>query len=413
MKKYIMITADIHPIGGMQLYSNGKAKYLENNGWSVYLLYFGTTTSDCLISNLNKYTNGAVTALAFRPSQLPTFIVDRTIIRILKIINYTQDDEILIESQADISALWGELIAKKLKAKHICFNCNEQFRGNGKYYEENIDFFAFKYLRGELLGLHNDTNRKVFDGYMDVPCSTDYLFDAFEPDPIQDIKNKQVDNIKRYDFNIAYLGRIIKGYVPNIINGVAEFANNNKDKTIQFIVIGDATARVDEIKNVFGKCKNVVVTYMGDLVPIPRSIYKKIDVMIAGAVCAEISARELVPTIVADCENYLSNGILGYTVNNSMYFDPKIGQTSFYNTLNDVLIEKSYLNYPYSFPEAISSDEIFKSHFCFFENSSPKKDYFDVLAAEVPKLGAIDFYKLKLKYTLLSIRNSVRKIINN
>ena len=58
---------------------------------------------------------------------------------------------------------------------------------------------------------------------------------------------------------------------------------------------------------------------MGDLVPIPKCIYKKIDCMIAGAICAEISAREGIPTIVADCENYLANGILGYTVNNSMY----------------------------------------------------------------------------------------------
>ena len=50
---------------------------------------------------------------------------------------------IYIESQSEVTALWGELLAEKLRARHVCFNCNELFRGPKKYYEENINFIRF------------------------------------------------------------------------------------------------------------------------------------------------------------------------------------------------------------------------------------------------------------------------------
>ena len=59
MKKYVIITADIHPIGGMQLYTAGKAEYLSDNGWKVWVLYSGSNKADCAIKSLNKYVDGA------------------------------------------------------------------------------------------------------------------------------------------------------------------------------------------------------------------------------------------------------------------------------------------------------------------------------------------------------------------
>ena len=41
MKRYIFLTANIHPIGGMQNYVAGKAAYLEKNGWKVTVFFWG------------------------------------------------------------------------------------------------------------------------------------------------------------------------------------------------------------------------------------------------------------------------------------------------------------------------------------------------------------------------------------
>lgn len=380
MRKYVIITADIHPIGGMQLYTAGKASYLLHNEWEVFVLYSGSNSKDCAIDSLNRYTNGAWELLNIRPYNLPGFYVKKTLEHIVCLIKPESTDMVYIESQADVQALWGELLAEKLNAKHICFNCNEQFRGIYKYYEDNIDFFWFKYQRQELLGLHEDTIKKIFEGYYEVPCGKELLFDAAEPEPIQDIYSEIVEKLACLDYNIAYLGRIMKGYVPNIVIGVAQFSKLHADKQIQFIIIGDADARKPFIEETLGKLDNVKITYMGDMVPIPRSIYKKMDVMIAGAVCAEVSAREKVPTIVADCENYLANGILGYTVNNSMYFDTVYGQYQFVELLEDVLVTKDYLNFPYSFPEPTPVNTIYEGHMKFFEKASKDKKYYNVLA---------------------------------
>ena len=46
--------------------------------------------------------------------------------------------------------------------------------------------------------------------------------------------------------------------------------------------------------------------------------------------------------------------------------------------MEDTLIHKTYLKHVYAFPEAIPSDEIYESHFLFFEGASKRKVYYDV-----------------------------------
>lgn len=380
MKLYIIITLDIHPIGGMQLYTAGKAAFLEKNGWKVVVLYPGSNDKSCAVSSLNKYTAGGNLLLDHRPAQLSGRLqhaVLKKICRLWRDIN-TDQDLIYIESQSEVTALWGELLAEKLRARHVCFNCNELFRGPKKYYEENIEFFRFKYDRKELLGLPKDTLQKIFDGYMEVPCDDTFLFDAVEPGPIQDVRNEFVEDLAICDWNIAYVGRAEKGYVSNIIKGVADFAEKYSEKRIGFIMVGNAEERKEQIQEVLERCSNLNIELPGDMVPIPRDLYRKLDVVIAGAVCAEISAREGVPTIVADCENHWACGVLGYTTMNSMYHETGFEQSDFCEALEDTLIHKTYLKHVYAFPEAIPSDEIYESHFLFFEGASKRKVYYDV-----------------------------------
>ena len=74
-------------------------------------------------------------------------------------------ERVFIESQYDKSSLWGEFFAQRLGAKHICILTNEVFRREGLLYEKYMDFFIFKFKRGELL---SDLLDKLFDGYMKI-----------------------------------------------------------------------------------------------------------------------------------------------------------------------------------------------------------------------------------------------------
>ncbi len=376
MKKYIFLTANIHPIGGMQLYTSGKAKYLEKNGWKVFVVYDGNPLDSFQVGDLAKFNDGAFPIVSLRPNYLSKTILEHMLKRLKKLISFSKEDCICVESHSDILALWGEYIAKKLHAKHVCFNCNEVFRGHNKHYEEYMDFFWFKYKRKELLGLHVDTMNKLFDGYYNVCPSEDRVFDALEQSPIQNVDSPLIGNIPKCDYNIAYLGRATKGYVPKIIEGVADFALKYPQKTINFILIGKADSQKHLLEKRVKPLKNVVLTLTGDLVPIPRSIFSKIDLMIAGAVCAELSAEEGVPTLVADCENYLCNGILGYTVDNSMYFNPKVGQIDFLTGIEQVLIQEIHKGMQFSFLSSKNPDNVYGEQVALFTDEFNGKEYF-------------------------------------
>ncbi|HBN56210.1 MAG TPA: hypothetical protein DD414_05500 [Lachnospiraceae bacterium] len=398
MKLYIIFTADIHPIGGMQLYTAGKAGYLEKHGWKVVIFSTGVAGGTCAVSSLNPYVKGGNMIFEYQPAQLPERFCDSVCRMMLSLLPASdlQKDTVYIETHSEVLALWGELLAGRLGARHICFNCNEIFRGKGKHYVENMEYLKFKYHRKELLGLHTDTLKKIFDGYMEVPCDSTFLFDAVEPDPVQDVESDFVAHLTRLDWNIVYIGRANKGYVGNIIDGVAAFARKHPDKKIQFVMVGDAGCRQRQIREKLLKIQNLKTTLPGDLVPIPRKLYEKTDVVIAGAVCAEISAREHVPTIVADCENHLACGVLGHTTMNSMYHEENSTQTDFCEALEDTLVRKTYLKYAYAFPDAIPPDHIFESHFAFFAGASGKKAYYNV--KKNPYVSRLTFKKVVPAY---------------
>ena len=399
MKKYVFITGDIHPIGGLQLYVYGKMLYLRKNGWDVKILFSGSKKRNCDINGLNDYADGAFSCLTYSPNNLLRMEYNKWV---KKIINYIgKDDTVLIESYNEVTAVWGELIASIIGAKHICFNCNEIFRGKNKYYEKYIEFMWHKYNKKELYGLTDDTISKIFIGHYDVKPSHDFWFDAVEADPIQDV-SFNIDFIEKKDFNICYLGRTTKGYFPYIVEGIKKFADIHMYNSINFIIIGDAKSREVLLKDSFKNYKNVIVTKIGNMVPIPRIIYKKIDVVIAGAICAEVSARENIPTIVADCENFQCNGILGYTVFNSMYYDKNIGQFNYEDVLEDVLINKSFLVNQFSFPNQKSADEVYESHLSLFDECN-NSNYYDIKKLKPLKMK----FNKKIKMHFKLIFNNV------
>lgn len=146
-----------------------------------------------------------------------------------------QYEQTIIESHHDKTHLWGEILAKELHAKHICFNCNELFRGPDKYFEPYLAFFEFKYRRKELYGITEISVSRLFDGYNGLNDLKEKNFKAKTPDSVQDVSSAAVDELPSADWSICYIGRILKSYVDNILRDVALFAQRHTDKKINFI----------------------------------------------------------------------------------------------------------------------------------------------------------------------------------
>ncbi len=379
MKRYIIMTYDIHPLGGCQNYLSGKCPYLENKGYEVYILYSGSKATEFVFKNLAIYSNGNVPGLDFIPAEMPSSLREK-MLRVMKSKVTRNDsiyDETIVESHYDKMHLWGELLAESLNAKHICFNCNEIFRGEDKYYEQYLDFYKFKYERNELYGIVEKSMEFLFGGFDGLIKATNKRFRAAHPGSVQDVNYFNDSIVPEADWSICYIGRILKSYVNRILSDVAAFSEEHEDKKINFIIIGDAEPRLGKIHSIFDRLDNVNLTLLGNLVPIPRLLIKKMDVLIAGAGSAFSVVKENVPVIVPDPNTCLSNGLLGYENKSAILLEPGRKHESFKQSLERVLIEKVHtrMNLKYEY-HVKPLNEYYDEHMSMIDDSERQKKYY-------------------------------------
>ena len=379
MKIYIFMTANIHKLGGAQRYVQLKTEYLKKMGWSVLVFSTCEKSGKCAIPALDEFLKYGRRTLRLPPFLWPSIFRNIILKGLIKDVRSMGNAEkIIIESHADTTSQWGELLAEQIGAKHICFITREYFRGVGSFYSSKIEFYMFKHKRRELAGISKSSLSMLFDGYMEVADEECYTLKACgSNEAVKDIVSPEVESIPKRDFNIGYIGRGDKGYVPNIILGVAEFAQNHEDKEINFITVGDINSKNDLITQYLDKKKNLNVICMGNMLPIPRCLYEKLDVVIAGAGCANCSAYEKTYTIVADAQNFKANGLFGYDTFNIFYSENYEKQMSFCEALERVLIERYYEGMQCLLPERVDVEVVYKKHFNFIDNSDSVLEYYD------------------------------------
>lgn len=378
MKKYIFFSScDIHDMGGLPLYYLGKAKYLEENGWKVFVFFPGKNTPDCAISQLNKYVNDNLTWPEDNWRNSKDYINDYINLLVDRIGKRKFGDEIIIETYDYWTSPWVELLAKKLKAKHIIVLLNECKESDINSFRDDVDFYLFKYKRHEFFGNFN-IQRAIFEGYLPLNNDEDHIPFLIDEDPVQNVNNPIIDSISHDDWNIAYIGRTNKMYLPNIIEGVCEFAKNHNNHQIQFIVLGDFNCCKELYSEKSAGIDNLLLVELGDQFPIPKNFFKKLDVVIAGAGSARCSVYEGVPTLLADAANYMCNGLLGYETIQSGYADADTNQGSFSDGLERALVQKVHLNKRNVFPPKVGVEDCCKQNFKVIYDSSKRKKYYNL-----------------------------------
>lgn len=398
MRKYVFFSADIFPVGGIQIYLSGKTKFLEKKGWKVYIFFDGYSKGTCVFPKLNEYTSGRSPWLHFLPRQLLPFNVEHALNLMKKRINYSSDDVVYIESNYDKAAIWGELFAERVKGIHACLACNEDFGGNNKYYSDYYDFFRFKYDRMELAGISAKSMKLLFHGrFNDIPEDNSHVFVAAADNPVQRISNRIVDSIPCDRVNICYIGRVKKESFKPISIAIHDFCQNNSRLSFRYIIVGDAE-NDDKywISELFSNITNADVLYTGILSPFPHSLFTKLNVVIAGSGCAIISASEGVFTIVVDANDYRSNGLLGYDTESFLFREVNGLSEPIEKTLQNVLINKKYKKEDFHLSYELVNAQHYDNHFRFFHNDS--KSYFS--CEQLTKSGQIQLKSL-IKYLYL------------
>lgn len=361
----------------------GKAKYMKSQGWKTVIFYPGLGIRNCVISDINEYRNGANYIFDFLPASYTQAELDRAFQWMNNVCNdVDQYNQIIVESHYLEMDAWAEYFSQRSGARHYIYICPEDFESE---YIDYADFYRFKLHRGEI---PTGVNQKFIEKVIPGEKQPEHVEDLREYEAIQDIDDENVAQISSADWSIAYIGRTEKKYVPNVINGVIQFAGQHANKKINFVIVGrledDFEKKIREkIKNL----PNICLIPLGDMIPIPRDIFAHLDVVIAGAQSAVQSAYEHIPVIAMDAINWKANGILGYTCDlaEAWYHNPENQQFSVSELLEEALIKKGYLNFHFFLPERKSSFEIYESNFKYEQQLRIEKKYFDVTSEKFQK----------------------------
>lgn len=335
MKTYIMMFGISNIVAGGPIYNANKIKFLEENGWNV--IVFPTDSGKVYIKPLEKYKEYEYSFLRFSPF----------IFRKKKINNFLkamenripQSDTIVIETGTDYTALWGELLAEKIGARHIVMFLDEKNNNVNRY---TFEFYKFKYERNELYSISKESLLHIFSPYFTIKSPENNVWKAWCTNTVADVDSEIVDNLPDADFLIGSIGRLDKLFVPNIINAVCSFADNNKNLEFGLCLFGGADEKtLDKIVSKVKKHKNIKLYISGYIWPIPKKIFPKIDIFISGAGSARVSAEMGITTVKIDV---ITHSPLGF-IDNTLKFHTvslESSNVSLEDYLHEALINKNF-----------------------------------------------------------------------
>ncbi len=372
-KKYVFLTYVIINLGGGQIYCSNKFNYLKNQGYETYI--FSTYDGRVAVKNLERFLPLVIEKLEFYPMTFNKRIVEKVIDSIIKTIDYSKKDEIIIESHTPQLAVWGEMIAKKIGAKHIVYLLGETFYGLST---STFEFLDFKYNRKELANINKVAMKKMFAPYKKIAEEECFFLYARLGVPVEDIEisNEYIKECKDKKV-IGVIGRGDKNYVFESVKIACEFALKHREDDFVLLVVGSIVPGIsEEIKNYVESYQNVNLIFTGDQFPIPKKLLHLMYVAFASAGCVAPPYYEDIPTITMDVYDNKPIGVMGYDTFATLTREKESNKPNDYY-LEEIIYGNFIKENEYTAPEPIDFNAAYEKHFDFINNSCDKKEYYD------------------------------------
>lgn len=235
MKTYIMMFGIANIVAGGPIYNANKIEYLEQNGWDV--IVFPIDDGKIFIEPLNKYSGQAYEFIREPVSLFSKKELKEKVNLLTSKIDDTSNN-IVIETGTDYTALWGELLARKLNAKHFIMFLDEK---NPNVNKDTYAFYKFKYDRNELASISLKSLDCIFGKYFELHNKEEHVLNACCTNSVKNIECKWLDSIPDADYAIGSIGRLEKAFVPVIVDGICEFSRKVPEKKIAVVFFGDAS----------------------------------------------------------------------------------------------------------------------------------------------------------------------------
>ena len=386
MKKYIFMIFAVFGIGGTQIYVRNKLNFLKKQGWDVCVITTESPGKDgVVVKELLPYQNAVFPELMNNPNLYTKKEREAIINRLCTVIGDITPESV-IESNFIQVTFWGELLAKRFGIRHFVFLIQEDYRIRIKNY---LEFFKFKYDRGELAVNTKQALKILFDGYCSISKRQNAFLDAFCHNAVEDCVDIYTPSLPKADFVIGSAGRVNKPFVLPMIRQITEFAMQHPKDTFLIVFMGGSPEKKDyeDIYEEISCTENLNVYITGPIFPIPFSLMKYADAYVSSAGSARMSAEMGFTTIAMDGMDYLPIGIVGKTTNDTIH--RPVGQkvVPLDDLLEQVLYGGKYTNQPYLNPQI--EEDIQKSlyaHFEFLKKADESLEYYDISKIK-PALG--------------------------
>lgn len=384
-----MFTFAIYGIGGTQIYARNKLQYMQNHGWKACMV---TTEpgKDIMVKEMYPFKDGVFPELMRNPYFYNVRQRKKIINKVLKyIFNFANPaDEIVIESNFMAITPWAELVAKELNARNFIFLIQEDYNIQSKRY---LDFFYFKYNRGELAVNTSQALYILFKNYPNFKDRGNCFLHAFCSNVVEDSESILMDKLKNADFNIGSVGRINKPFVLPMVSKIAEYVTCYPDYTFNLVLFGGSPNPEDiqAITNITNPVKNLNTLITGPIFPIPLCDLRNMDVCISSAGAALTSTDAGVLTIAVDALDFEPIGIVKVTTNNIIHRD-KNDNASLPDLLNQILFEKKYTGLLK--PHIENYTEYFNEHEVLLSKADLTKAYYDVSKMSPGLIGRLKLF---------------------
>lgn len=367
---YCILTNRITNIGGAQLYTLRRAKYLKNEGYDVKIIVCDVGGDFILKDDFDDIEILCIPELLKPVFAFKNNSVAEILNNCLQFLNKNCKEGI-IETHSLSLSIWGELIGQRAYYHHIIYLLSEIPISKYNFYPIR-DFFLWKLKKGEMYGVTNVSLKFIMEQFYNEDYNK-YVNIPFDANEIVDISVTSIlELIPEEAFVISTISRLEKVYVEKLIQAVIEVGKEINNKEIYLVVVGDDVNKqlLTNLKNRYeGNLHNVTIIFPGYIHPIGKDFYQRTNIFVGMGTAAVNSISQSCATITIDPIKSKASGIFGvdnfnfaFPENNKLYTIAELLRKLMTNEqlLNDArkLGQKLFLD-EYSFQKCMNKLDLY------------------------------------------------------